>query len=49
MKYRYIVRCEEGYLESNSLEEAISDKEYFINDCGYENVELYDTVEDKFI
>ena len=48
MNKRYIVRCDEKSKSFESLQDALAEKDYLI-DMGYENVEMYDTVTDKFI
>lgn len=46
---RYVVRSEEGQFESDLLEQAFDDREYLMDVCGSDYVEIYDTVEDRFI
>jgi hypothetical protein len=44
---RYVVRCEDAFVDVNTIEEALSEKE-FLSDL-YDYVEIYDTQEDKFL
>lgn len=46
---RYVVRSEEEILECDTIEQAMADKEYLIDVLGSDYVEIYDTVEDRFI
>lgn len=49
---RFVVRCEEDYTYTDTLEEAIEEREYFVCRYGYEDriydIEVYDTERDTF-
>lgn len=44
-----VVRWEDGYKEFDTQEEAIEYRQFLVEDEGCEDVEIYDSVEDKFI
>lgn len=46
---RYIVRSEEGMIECDTIEQAFADREYMMDVCGSDYVEIFDTIENRFL